>query len=140
MIGHRPRVLLLLAQVAFVVSPEFVIDMAQVVSVGLQELHAVGRGEVFSVHHICLSATQKTNQYEHEQTRRECPKSGPYLRLKNIQGTTIGNAWKKLIFFSKKKIFFTKSGTMPKNSKRGRLGSLNVFTNRKLQKMQGGTL
>ena len=27
---------------------------------------------------------------------------------------------------------------MPKNSKRGHLGSLNVFTNRKLEKMQGG--
>ena len=26
---------------------------------------------------------------------------------------------------------------MPKNSKRGHSGSLNVFTNRKLQKMQG---
>ena len=30
--------------------------------------------------------------------------------------------------------------TMPKNSKRGHSDSLNVFTNRKLQKMQGGTL
>ena len=29
---------------------------------------------------------------------------------------------------------------MPKNSKRGHSGSLNVFTNRKLQKMQEGTL
>ena len=29
---------------------------------------------------------------------------------------------------------------MPKNSKRGNLGSLNVFTNRKLQKMQGHPL
>ena len=41
-------------------------------------------------------------------TRRERPKSAPYLRLKNIQGTTIGKIWKK-IFFSKKKFdFFSK--------------------------------
>ena len=47
------------------------------------------------------------------QTRRERPKSAPYLRLKNIQGTTIGKIWKKKffkniifeIFFSKKSIF-----------------------------------
>ena len=41
-------------------------------------------------------------------TRRERPKSAPYLRLKNIQGTTIGKIWK--IFFFKKKflIFFRK--------------------------------
>ena len=38
-----------------------------------------------------------------------------YLRLKCIRGTTIGNSW---IFFK---------------------GSINVFTNRKLQKIQGGT-
>ena len=36
-------------------------------------------------------------------TRRERPKSAPYLRLKNIQGTTIGNIWKK--FFFPKKVF-----------------------------------
>ena len=34
-------------------------------------------------------------------TRRERPKSAPYLRLKNIQGTTIGKIWKKN-FFKKK--------------------------------------
>ena len=33
-----------------------------------------------------------------EQTRRERPKSAPYLRLKNIQGTTIGKIWKKNFF------------------------------------------
>ena len=33
-------------------------------------------------------------------TRRERPKSAPYLRLKNIQGTTIGNI--KIIFFPEK--------------------------------------
>ena len=36
-----------------------------------------------------------------KEIRRERPKSAPYLRLKNIQGTTIGKIWKK-IFFSKK--------------------------------------
>ena len=64
------------------------------------------------------------------QTRRERPKSAPYLRFKNIQGTTIGNIWKKL--------FFKKGRTMPKNSKRGDSGSLNVSTNRKLQKQGKG--
>ena len=65
-------------------------------------------------------------------TRRERPKSAPYLRLKNIQGTTIGKIWKK-IFFQKKifDFFFEKNyflgRTMPKNSKRGHSGSFNVF-------------
>ena len=36
-----------------------------------------------------------------KQIRRERPKSAPYLRLKNIQGTTFGNIWKKIIFFQK---------------------------------------
>ena len=72
-------------------------------------------------------------------TRRERPKSAPYLRLKNIQGTTIGKIWKKKFKKSNfgKKIFekvFLKSRAIPKNSKRGHSGSLNVFTNRKLQK------
>ena len=76
-------------------------------------------------------------------TRRGRLKSVPYLRLKNIQRTTIGNIWKKFfqknffeIFF--RKIFFSESRTMPKNSKRGHSGSLNVFTNRKLQKNARG--
>ena len=30
----------------------------------------------------------------YSKTRRERPKSAPYLRLKNIQGTTIGSIWK----------------------------------------------
>ena len=44
-------------------------------------------------------------------TRRERPKSAPYLRLKNIQGTTIGKIWKKLFFFQKNifEFFFEKS-------------------------------
>ena len=37
------------------------------------------------------------------QTIRERPKSAPYLRLINIQGTFIGNIWKN--FFSKKSIW-----------------------------------
>ena len=41
-------------------------------------------------------------------TRRERPKSAPYLRLKNIQGTTIGKIWKKKIFQKKILIFFRK--------------------------------
>ena len=47
-----------------------------------------------------------------KQTRRERPKLAPYLRLKNIQGTTIEKIWKKLFFFQKKiifEIFFKKS-------------------------------
>ena len=39
-------------------------------------------------------------------------------------------------FFFEKSIFL--SHTMPKNSKRGHSGSLNVFTNRKLQKNAKG--
>ena len=39
-----------------------------------------------------------------------------------------------------KKVFFKKSHTVPKNSKRAHSGSLNVFTNRKLQKNARGYL
>ena len=77
-----------------------------------------------------------------KKTRRERPKSAPYLRLKNIQGTTIGKIWKKN-YFSKKNFdfFFEKKyflgRTMPKNSKRGHSGSFNVFykpkTSKKMQ-------
>ena len=44
-----------------------------------------------------------------KETRRDRLKSAPYLRLKNIQRTTIGNVWKNY-FFQKKilKIFFRK--------------------------------
>ena len=38
------------------------------------------------------------------------------------------------IFFSKISTYLKKIRTMPKTSKRGHLGSLNVFTNRKLKK------
>ena len=68
-------------------------------------------------------------------TRRERPKRAPYLRLKNIQGTTLETFGK---FFSKKVFFSKKSGTMRKNSKIGLLVSIKVFTNRKLQKNARG--
>ena len=49
-----------------------------------------------------------------KETRRDRLKSAPYLRLKNIQRTTIGNIWKNYffqkkifeIFFFEKKYFF----------------------------------
>ena len=57
-------------------------------------------------------------------TRRERPKSAPYLRLKNIQGTTIVKIWKKnfskklfLKFFFEKKYFLSRK--MPKKIQRG---------------------
>ena len=81
------------------------------------------------------------------ETRRKCPKSAPYLRLKTIQGATIGNNWKKIYFlkrflekkFQKKNVFFKKSH-LPKNTKRSHSGSLNVFTIRKLQNNARGFL
>ena len=66
----------------------------------------------------------------YRKTRRERPKSAPYRWLKNIQGTTIGNIWKKLLFVSCR--------TMPKNPKRGYLGSLNVFYKPKTSKNARG--
>ena len=53
--------------------------------------------------------------------------------ISKAQKYSRNNYWKHLKFFFKKNIL-KKSRTMPKNSKRGRLGSLNVFTCRKLQK------
>ena len=52
------------------------------------------------------SKSAKSWKYE---TRRERPKSAPYLRLKNIQGTTIGKknfSKKKFLIFFRKKVFF----------------------------------
>ena len=68
-------------------------------------------------------------------TSREWPKSASYLRLKNIQGTTIGNIWN---FFFEKKVFCKKSRILPKNPKRDPLGSLNVFYNTKTSKNSRG--
>ena len=84
----------------------------------------------------------------YDTTRRDRLKSAPYLRLKSIQRTTIGNIWKKYFFqkkifeniFFRKKSIFLESRTMPKNSKGGHSGSLNVFTNQNFKKMQGVTL
>ena len=72
----------------------------------------------------------KKNRYKRwtnmlqDQTRPERPKSAPYLRLKNIQGTTIVKIWKKkfskklfLKFFFEKKVFF-KSQNAKKLKKR----------------------
>ena len=77
------------------------------------------------------------------ETRRERPKSAPYLRLKNIQGTTIGNIWKKNFFkknffsiFFRKKYFLSR--TMPKNSKKAIQAHSTFSTNRKLQKNARG--
>ena len=44
--------------------------------------------------------TEDSLRDSYERTSRERPKSASYLRLKNIQGTTIGKTWKN--FFSKK--------------------------------------
>ena len=47
--------------------------------------------------------TQTFEQFSNDRitTRRDRLKSAPYLRLKNIQGTTIGNICKKIFFFKK---------------------------------------
>ena len=89
---------------------------------------------------------EETPPQTKRRTRRERPKSAPYLRLKNIQGTTIVKIWKKnfskklfLNFFFEKKYFLSRK--MPKNSKKGHSGSFNVFYKPKIsKKMQGGTL
>ena len=59
-----------------------------------------------------------------KETRRDRLKSAPYLRLKNIQRTTIGNIWKKyffqkkfLKFFFRKKVFFLKVAQCRKTQK-----------------------
>ena len=60
-----------------------------------------------------------------ELTRRDRLKSAPYLRLKNIQRTTIGNIWKNYFFrkkileiFFSRKVFFRKSHNAEKLKKR----------------------
>ena len=68
--------------------------------------------------------------------------------ISKVRKYSKNNYWKhleKLFFFKKKflefffrKKYFLESCTMPKNSKRGHSGSLNVFTNRKLQKNARG--
>ena len=67
--------------------------------------------------------------------------------ISKAQKYSKNNYWKHFekLFFSKKnfefffeKSIFLESRTMPKNSKRGHSGSINVFTNRKLQKNARG--
>ena len=60
-----------------------------------------------------------------EITSRERPKSASYLRLKSIQGTTIGKIEKNIFF--QKKVFGKKSRILPKNPERDPLGLLKVF-------------
>ena len=70
--------------------------------------------------------------------------------ISKVRKYSKNNYWKHLekffskknfeIFFSKK-VFFLESRTMPKNSKRGHSGSLNVFLQTEnFKKMQGVTL
>ena len=79
-----------------------------------------------------------------KETRRERPKSAPYLRLKNIQGTTIGKIWKKN-FFQKKLIFFRKkvffrSHNAEKLKKRPFRLIQRFLQTENFKKIQGGTL
>ena len=78
-------------------------------------------------------------------TRRERPKSAPYLRLKNIQGTTIGKIWKIffsknffLIFFRKKVLF--RSHNVEKLKKRPFRLIQRFLQTENFKKIQGGTL
>ena len=79
---------------------------------------------------------------EFVKTRREHPKSAPYLRLKIFNEQlleTFGIFFSKVFlenFFSKK-VFSKKAGNAEK-LKRGHSGSFNVFANRKLQKNSRG--
>ena len=78
-------------------------------------------------------------------TRRERPKSAPYLRLKNIQGTTIGKIWEKKIFqkkifdFFRKKVFF-RSHNAEKLKKRPFRLIQRFLQTENFKKSQGGTL
>ena len=85
----------------------------------------------------------KIDAYDEDETRRERPKSAPYLRLKNIQGTTIGNIWKKYFFkkiifqFFSKKVFF-KSHNAEKLRKRPFRLIQRFLQTENFKKMQGG--
>ena len=59
-------------------------------------------------------------------------------KAQKYQGTTIGNIWK--YFFQKKSIWQKKSHIAEKLKKRPFYAQKTFFTNRKLQKIQGGTL
>ena len=77
-----------------------------------------------------------------EETRRERPKSAPYLRLKNIQGTAIGNFWKfflsKKLFlnFFSKKVFFRKSHNATKTQKEAIQAHWTFLQTENFKKMQ----
>ena len=72
-------------------------------------------------------------------TRRERPKSAPNLRLKNIQGTTIGKSWKKIILFQKK-YDLKKSHIAEKLKKRPFRLIKRFYKPKTSKKMQGGIL
>ena len=80
-----------------------------------------------------------------KETRRERPKSAPYLRLKNIQGTTIVKIWKKIFkkiifeIFFRKKVFF-KSQNAEKLKERPFRLIQRFLQTENFKKMQGGTL
>ena len=74
-----------------------------------------------------------------KETRRERRKSAPYLRLKNIQGTTIGNIWKEIIFFPKKYLV-KKSHNAEKPKKKSFRLIKRFLQTENFKKMQGGTL
>ena len=80
----------------------------------------------------------RAHQQKEQQTRRERPKSAPYLRLKNIQGTTIGNIWKKIFF--QKKYLVKKSHNAEKPKKRSFRLIQRFLQTENFKKMQGGTL
>ena len=86
----------------------------------------------------CLGRKVQT-PYCTKLTRRERPKSAPYLRLKNIQGTTIVKIWKKnfskklfLKFFFEKKYFLV--AKCRKTQKKAIQAHSTFSTNRKFQK------
>ena len=78
---------------------------------------------------------QKWNELE--RTTRERPKSASYLRLKNIQGTTIGKTWKSIFH---KKVFGKKSRILPKNPKRDPFRLIKRFLQTENFKNFKGTL
>ena len=69
-----------------------------------------------------------------KKTRRDRLKSAQYLRLKNIQRTTIGNIW-KIFFFEN---FFRKSHNAEKLKKRPFRLIKRFYKPKTSKKMQGG--
>ena len=73
-----------------------------------------------------------------KKTRRDRLKSAPYLRLKNIQRTTIGKIWKN--YFFGKKYFFRKSHNAEKLKKKPFRFIKRFYKPKTSKKMQGVTL